>query len=372
MIKAIIGANFGDEGKGLAVNHFSREGKNLVVRHNGGAQSGHTVERDGKKFVFHELSSGSFNGADTLWADTYHPDLYTLAKEYDSFYSLTGVAPIIFASKDTKITIIDDVFLNCFKETQNKAGSCGMGIWECVCRNNAGFGITVEQVKNLDITRLYAVLKNIRDNYSIPRLLKLAEKYHNPESMYKDLLLSDTTLFNYALEIKANVSRIEIVDDIGELFDRYDNVLFENGQGLLIDGDLDMEHGTPSKTGLHNVVNLLNKHGKKLDEAIYITRTYLTRHGNGDFVEEANLGCTDETNVFNEWQGDIRYGKFTSINGLLRRIENDCTDIKPHILVTHSNITGGKILTEQGNFDIANLPFEKIYVSDNKETAVEI
>ena len=63
MIKAIIGANFGDEGKGLAINHFSREGKNLVVRHNGGAQSGHTVERDGKKFVFHELSSGSFNGA---------------------------------------------------------------------------------------------------------------------------------------------------------------------------------------------------------------------------------------------------------------------------------------------------------------------
>lgn len=371
MIKAIIGANFGDEGKGLAVNHFSQEGKNLVIRHNGGAQSGHTVEIGDKKFVFHELSSGSFNGADTYWADTYHPDLYTLGKEYGDFQKLTGIAPIIFCDKNTKITLIDDVFLNCFKETQNKAGSCGMGIWECVCRNNAGFGVTVEQAQKLSIEQLFFLLKDIRKKYSIPKLLKYAQKYRNSDSMYKDMLLDSATIFNYVVEIKNNVEKVHIVD-LGELFDKYDNIIFENGQGLLIDGDFDIVHGTPSKTGLYNVIACLKKYGKKLDEAIYVTRTYLTRHGNGDFVEEANLGCIDETNVFNEWQGDIRYGKFTSINGLLRRIENDCTDIKPHILVTHSNITGGKILTEQGNFDIANLPFEKIYVSDNKETAVEI
>ena len=161
MITAIIGANYGDEGKGLAVNYFTRSGKNLVIRHNGGAQSGHTVEVGDKRFVFHELSSGSFNGADTFWDYTYHPDLYTLGKEYDDFYAFTKISPIIYCSRYTKITIIDDVLLNCFKETHQSAGSCGMGIWECVCRNNAGHAITVEQVKTMSIGDLYIKLKTI-------------------------------------------------------------------------------------------------------------------------------------------------------------------------------------------------------------------
>lgn len=372
MITAIIGANFGDEGKGLAVNHFSREGKNLVVRHNGGAQSGHTVENNGKRFVFHELSSGSFNGADTYWDETYHPDLYVLSKEYNDFYDLTGKASVIYCHKDAKITLIDDVFLNCFKETQNKAGSCGMGIWECVCRNNAGYGVTVEQVKTLDTTTLYHLLLEIRDKYSIPRLLKLAQKYHNPTSEFKDMLLTPTTLFNFVLEIKENIECVHLVDDMGVLLDHYDNIIFENGQGLLIDGDFDVEHGTPSKTGLANVNACLKKYGKKLDEAVYATRTYLTRHGRGNFVNNTLEGINDETNVHNEWQESMRFGRFDSVDDLVARIKKDCSIIEPHILITHANITDGKIMTAKNNIDIDSLPFEKIYVSYDKTNVSEL
>lgn len=372
MITAIIGANFGDEGKGLAVNHFSREGKNLVVRHNGGAQSGHTVENNGKRFVFHELSSGSFNGADTYWDETYHPDLYILSKEYNDFYDLTGKAPIIYCHKNAKITLIDDVFLNCFKETQNKAGSCGMGIWECVCRNNAGYGITVEQVKTLDTNTLYHLLLEIRDKYSIPRLFKLAQKYHNPTSAFKDMLLTPTTLFNFVLEIKENIERVHIVDDLGVLLDHYDNIIFENGQGLLIDGDFDVEHGTPSKTGLTNVNACLKKYGKKLDEAVYVTRTYLTRHGRGNFVDNTLVGIDDETNVHNEWQESMRFGRFDSVDNLVTRIKKDCPIIEPHILITHANVTDGKIMTVKNNIEINSLQFEKIYVSYDKTNVSEL
>ena len=74
---AVTGKNFGDEGKGLACHFLSRgAGRVLGVRHNGGSQSGHTVERRGggeKRFVFHALSSGSLYGADTLWIDSFHP-----------------------------------------------------------------------------------------------------------------------------------------------------------------------------------------------------------------------------------------------------------------------------------------------------------
>ena len=79
-IKAVIGKNFGDEGKGLATDYLAMLSKRaghscIVVRHNGGAQAGHTVEASGKRFIFREISSGTLRGADTLWAPTFMPDL---------------------------------------------------------------------------------------------------------------------------------------------------------------------------------------------------------------------------------------------------------------------------------------------------------
>ena len=83
-VLAIIGKGFGDEGKGLATDYFCRQASDtLVIKHNGGAQAGHTVEPEGKRFVFHQLSAGSFCGADTFWADSYYPDLYKLGEEME-------------------------------------------------------------------------------------------------------------------------------------------------------------------------------------------------------------------------------------------------------------------------------------------------
>lgn len=69
--KIVIGANFGDEGKGLMTDYFANEAKKqgkscLVVCHNGGSQRGHTVvSPSGIRHVFHHFGSGSFEGADT-------------------------------------------------------------------------------------------------------------------------------------------------------------------------------------------------------------------------------------------------------------------------------------------------------------------
>ena len=97
-IKAVIGKNFGDEGKGLAVNRFAQEAKKagentLVIRHNGGAQAGHTVDLKDGRFIFHQLSSGSFAGADTLWSETYLPDLYKVGEEMEQFAAVSGSVP---------------------------------------------------------------------------------------------------------------------------------------------------------------------------------------------------------------------------------------------------------------------------------------
>ena len=129
MVYAVIGCGYGDEGKGLVTDYLSsKSGKNLVIRHNGGAQSGHTVEIDDKRFVFHELSSGSFRHADTLWADTFMPDLYKLQQEVEEFAQISGFTPNIYASKQSNITTIDDVLMNMLIEQgrgDNRHGSCG-------------------------------------------------------------------------------------------------------------------------------------------------------------------------------------------------------------------------------------------------------
>lgn len=370
MIRAVIGANYGDEGKGLAVNSLAKEGtRKLVVRYNGGAQSGHTVDLDSnKRFVFHELGSGSFQGADTLWESTYHPDLYALHKEYESFYneydlfySAAADDPNIhiYAMPDTKITIITDVILNWIKESNFKAGSCGMGIWECVVRNNSGFAITMNDLKQYKITYdpgdLFNKLKHIRDVYVTNRLKALKNLYDITNTDYVHLLFDDTILYNYAKSILSAIRYITIVSNPAELYARYDNIIFEGGQGLLLDGDYDPKYGTPSKTGLYNVSRILGKLGLTLDEAIYVTRPYLTRHGHKLYTS-CDFGEVDMTNVYNHWQGGMNYAKFISGEPLVHRVYEDCTsnfpDLYPSILVTHAKDDGNILVYNEDNYNL--------------------
>ena len=66
MSTVVIGANFGDEGKGLITDFEVRRTKARVVsRFNGGAQAGHTVHMGDKRHVFGHISSGAFAGAFT-------------------------------------------------------------------------------------------------------------------------------------------------------------------------------------------------------------------------------------------------------------------------------------------------------------------
>ena len=77
-VKIVIGANYGDEGKGLMTRHFVKEAKTpaIVVFHNGTAQRGHTVDySDTFRHVYHHFGSGTGDGAPTYFAESFliHP-----------------------------------------------------------------------------------------------------------------------------------------------------------------------------------------------------------------------------------------------------------------------------------------------------------
>ncbi len=380
--RAVIGKNFGDEGKGLTTNFLCNEfSSNLVVRHNGGAQSGHTVETREKRFVFHELSSGSMSGADTLWAKTFHPDLYKLIEEVNDFKELNSFIPKIYGDVNSCITILDDVLINMGLEIMrgnSRHGSCGMGIYECDLRSAGGFGITIGDCLSLMHKDLVNKVLEIRDNYTYKHIENSGLNKDNMGEYY-ELLTDKNALHNYLETVLRNSALLIPIENNKKLFENYEQVLFEGGQGLLLDENQEdyLPNVTGSKTGLFNPLVILEEAELNLNEAVYVTRSYVTRHGNGRLPYECskeNLGLKsdDLTNVPNEWQGKLRYATHGSKEEFMKYVDKDfglCPyPTKKSLFVTHMDTTSNKILmkTSTASADMFIDCFDSVYCSNNR------
>ena len=332
-IIAVIGKNFGDEGKGFTCSCLASSLKNaLIIKHNGGGQAGHTVEDPkGKwRFIHHQIGAGAEYHVPTLFADSFMPDLFQLGKEVKAFTELFGFQPILYSEKNAQGTTIDDVLLNMGAEVardKNRHGSCGMGIEECVQRNAAGYEITVEELVTGSKQDLLDRLKQIRREYTERRAKILGIYSSNP---YYEMLHNETVLENFVVEVKENVKLLTLVDADRTWLEEFKNLIFETGQGLLLDQDYEAyaPHLTSSKTGIHNPTIFLEKRGLSLEEAIYVTRPYITRHGNGPLpceVKRSELPGVGEdlTNQPNEWQGTLRYAKHESLEAFFTPVLRD-------------------------------------------------
>ena len=377
---AVIGKNFGDEGKGFTCSRLASSLKNaLIIKHNGGGQAGHTVEDPkGKwRFIHHQIGAGAEYHVPTLFADSFMPDLFQLGKEVKEFTELFGFRPIHYSEKNARVTTIDDVLLNMGAEVargKNRHGSCGMGIEECVQRNAAGYGITVEELAGWTKQDLVDRLKQIRKEYT-GRRAKILGIY--PSNSYYEMLNNETVLENFVIEVKENVKLLKLVDADRKWLEKFQHLIFETGQGLLLDQDYEAyaPHLTSSKTGIHNPAIFLEKRGLFLDEAIYVTRPYVTRHGNGPLPCEVKrselLGVGEDlTNRPNEWQGTLRYAKHESLEAFFAPVlrDRDSVDCLEHmgetkrpkypklsILVTQLSETGNQLY-----FDEGSIPFETL------------
>lgn len=375
-ITAVVGAGFGDEGKGMAVDYLCRSaGDSLVVRHNGGAQAGHTVEIGSSRFVFHQLSSGSFRKADTFLAATFLPDLYKIEEEVQMFCSLSGFAPRIFSDKNAKVTIIDDVLLNMALETSRgdaRHGSCGMGINEAVLRNEAGFSLTVGEASGMDHEALTAKLRQIRKEYVHPRMNALGLENTGE---YSEMLKSGSVLKNAALGMLTGTAFITPAESFAAAAKDRENIVFEGAQGLLLDSEYTRfaPHLTSSRTGIRNPLHICNTAGLRLDETVYVMRSYRTRHGAGPFPGECApdvIGkiSTDLTNRRNPWQGSIRFGLYPSPEELAAAITDDSRNFygSRGLFITHLNETDGFVRFAGEDIpavDMADHPVFKGFIS---------
>lgn len=313
----VIGSLWGDEGKGHMTDILCNSNKTLNVRFNGGAQASHTVVTpDGKRHAFRHYGAGTFAEAKTYLSEYFIVNTIACVLERNELFNHFGIIPCLYVNPNCLVTTLWDVYINQAIETlreESRHGSCGYGINETVERSKIEkYKITVMDL--LSKEKLQEKLLLIQNEYVQQRLKNeyglaikdLPEEYQKHLTNGKNI---DMFLF-YADEF---INNVRIVGN--GILNRFDNVVFEGAQGLLLDQNNEryFPHVTSSNTGIKNVMDILTslKFKGKID-IYYMSRCYQTRHGAGPFENEIlgkpYSGIVDLTNVPNEFQGSLRFG----------------------------------------------------------------
>lgn len=298
--RVVIGANFGDEGKGLVTDYLCAQGAGVVVRFNGGAQAGHTVVTPkGERHVFGHLGSGSFLDVPTFLSQFFIINPIVFASEIAEFMKTSGVVPRVYAHPDCIVTTFADMIINQRKEEargKDRHGSVGLGVNETVNRSL--------------VPRLKITMSDLWNrSASIPS--KIAEICENYAEFRTGKKIDEPAM------IEAFINGCwKFADSVGPAgIGQCKDPVFEGAQGLLLDQDNKeyFPHVTRSSTGIKNARTLCQQAGISDIDAYYVSRTYLTRHGAGPLPgEDPTMRFADDTNLEHPWQGTLRFAPLDS------------------------------------------------------------
>ena len=374
-IKIISGLNYGDESKGLVANAVSTSNCLNVLPSNS-CQRAHTVVENGVRRVFRHFGSGTLKGAATYFAPEFIVNPPMFRKEYLELVQM-GIKPTVYCSTKVRITTVVDMYANCYLEQlrgENSFSSTGCGVYETIMRDRYMknekevycFSDIVDYYKH----RLAANNKGILEDKVRDFLEgKALEQNHDDDLAF---------FYSHCIPISEEKEK--------ELFHSYPLIIFENGQGLLLTDEYnnDSVHNTPAAVGLFHPHEYIFKNFDDVEKECwiqnyYVSRTYLTRHGKGQIGTQTNCECKkedinsnmfDKTNVPNENQGTLRYGKFTveEADAAMSRIDKDTGKYlalvsESNLVITHVNeYNDGKLEQAAAKYGI------RTYLSDNESS----
>ncbi len=301
MINIVLGAGFGDEGKGQAVHSLSHSDA-LVIRFSGGHQCGHTVVTSkGERHVFSQFGSGTFQDAPTYISQfcTVFPTAFQ--NEYNTLIEKKAKLPTYFVHPMAMVTTPYDLAFNRALSMITGHGTCGVG-----------FGTTLQ--RNEDFFNLYAL--DLMTPYVYETKMESIEQYY--EKKVKSLNMSSQIAYEQELEIAFEHWERDLdfykqfiqITSLDELCDRFDDFVFEGSQGILLDQHFGFfPQVTRSNTTSQNAIQLISQNkylSTQIVNTYYVSRCYLTRHGHGPFPLDKPILLKNnelETNVENDWQG---------------------------------------------------------------------
>ncbi len=279
-VRIAVGAQWGDEGKGKIIDLLS-SGADLVVRYQGGANAGHTVKIDDKKFILHMIPSGVLN-KNTVSAigNGVVFDFESFISELDTLKN-AGIKPEgrLFISPYAHVVMpyhkeIDRAVENSRK---TKIGTTFKGIGPAYQDKITRCGIRVVDI--LDAEYFPLVLRNNIDSKN-----QLFEALYGEKNKFDFSSIYSACLEKFET-VKPYVKDVSLM--IEEALENKRSILFEGAQGTL----LDIDHGTypfvtSSNTTSGGVCTGTGISPTKIDSVIGVMKAYTTRVGNGPFVTE--------------------------------------------------------------------------------------
>lgn len=336
-VQAVIGANYGDEGKGLITDYLAHKlyGKNaIVVKHNGGSQAGHTVVTPGgKRHVFSHFGSGTFAKLPTFITKGFIVNPTLFMKELTELRSKVAI-PMVYIDYNVSVTTPYDVVIEAvlaFREGKVARGPCRVGFNETLKRSEA---ISIRAGDLYNEVELRATLRRIRDQYVPSRLGELSQEEHE---RWGSVLKSETTIAQFLLECEVFITNV--VYCLPDVLFKFDDLIFEGGQGLLFDPDYGLyPYVGKHSCGLRSVADVLKDQEIDSLTAFYVTRPYVTYRGDGPLENEMKLPykILDPTNKPNELNGTTRFAPI-NLKKFYARVSEDFSLSKVFNVKGHTN-----------------------------------
>lgn len=283
---AIIGSQWGDEGKGKIIDYLAKN-SDLVVRAQGGNNAGHTVVVGSEKYALHLVPSGILNpDAINVIGNGVVIDPQVLLKELSGFEA-RGIDTSSLRISDKAHVIMPyhktiDVLMEVARGKED-IGTTKKGIGPCYMDKVERIGI---RMSDLVDEKMFAE----KLEFALSRKNDIITKLYGEEAMSYDEIYKE--YIEYGKQLKKYVRATEFI--VNKAIAENKKVLFEGAQGAMLDTDF----GTyPYVTSSHPTVGGFlvgaGVNAGAIDEVIGIAKAYTTRVGKGPFVTEEDNATGD-------------------------------------------------------------------------------
>ncbi len=279
MVTAVVGANWGDEGKGKITDMLA-EKADIIVRFQGGANAGHTIINDYGKFALHTLPSGVFYDHTTsIIGNGVALDVKKLMKEINSIVERNVPMPKILVSDRAQIVMSYHVLFDTYEEERlagRSFGSTKSGIAPFYSDKYAKIGIQVSELSDMDELRVKV------ENIVLKKNIMLKYLYNKPEISADDVMAE---LAEYKEMLAPYICDTSL----------YLHNALKEGKSVLLEGQLgtmkDPDHGiypmvtsSPTLAGYGAVGAGVPPY--EIKRVVAVTKAYSSAVGAGEFVSE--------------------------------------------------------------------------------------
>ena len=308
MVQAVVGANWGDEGKGKITDMLAEEA-DIIVRFQGGANAGHTIVNDYGKFALHTLPSGVFyNHTTSIIGNGVALNIPVLFNEVKSIVDRGVPMPKILVSDRAQMVMSYHILFDQYEEERlggKSFGSTKSGIAPFYSDKYAKIGFQVSELFDEDLLKEKVVRICEQKNVTLKHL------YHKPELKPEDLL---EELHNYKKMVEPFVC-----DTSAYLWNA-----IKEGKKILLEGQLgslkDPDHGIYPMVTSSSTLAAYGAIGAgippyEIKKIVTVVKAYSSEVGAGAFVSEI---FGDEADELRKRGGDG--GEFGATTGRPRRM----------------------------------------------------